>query len=55
VLEEGRIVERGRHMELLAAGGRYWTLLNRQQLEESIESEEDNELAEPSPEDTINA
>jgi len=55
VLEEGRIVERGRHTELLAAGGRYWTLLNRQQLEESIESEEDNELAEPSPEDTINA
>ena len=40
VLEEGRIVEQGRHTELLAAGGRYWSLLSRQQLEESIEEEE---------------
>jgi len=55
VLEEGRIVEQGRHTELLAAGGRYWALLNRQQLEESIEAEDDTELAEPSTEDTINA
>ena len=47
VLDEGRIVEQGRHEELLAAGGRYWTLLNRQQLEESIEDEEERELAEP--------
>jgi ATP-binding cassette subfamily B protein len=54
VLEEGRIVEQGRHTELLAAGGRYWSLLNRQQLEESIE-EDGDELAEPSTEDTINA
>jgi ATP-binding cassette subfamily B protein len=37
VLEDGRIVEQGRHAELIAAGGRYWSLLNRQQLEESIE------------------
>jgi ATP-binding cassette subfamily B protein len=55
VLEEGRIVEQGRHAELLAAGGRYWSLLNRQQLEESIEEDDDVELAEPSTEDTINA
>jgi len=55
VLEGGRIVEQGRHAELLAAGGRYWSLLNRQQLEESIEEDGDVELAEPSTEDTINA
>ena len=39
VLDEGRIVEQGRHAELLAAGGRYWTLLRRQQLEDAIEDE----------------
>jgi ATP-binding cassette subfamily B protein len=39
VLEEGRVVEQGRHADLLAAGGRYWTLLSRQQLEESIEAD----------------
>jgi ATP-binding cassette subfamily B protein len=44
VLDEGRIVEQGRHDELIAAGGRYWSLLNRQQLEASIE--ETAELAE---------
>jgi len=55
VLDEGRIVEQGRHAELLAAGGRYWALLNRQQLEESIESENDSVLAEADTEDTINA
>ena len=55
VLEQGRIIEHGRHAELLAAGGRYWALLNRQQLEESIEEDGDTELAEPSTEDTINA
>jgi ATP-binding cassette, subfamily B, multidrug efflux pump len=57
VLEQGRIVEQGRHTELLAAGGRYWALLNRQQLEESIEAdgEGDGELAESTTEDTINA
>src|SRR5207302_1476562 len=30
VLDEGRIVEQGRRPHLLAAGGRYWALLNRQ-------------------------
>ena len=39
VLDEGRIVEEGRHEELLGLGGRYWSLLRRQQLEEAIEEE----------------
>ena len=37
VLDGGRVVEEGRHEELLAARGRYWTLLRRQQLEEELE------------------
>ena len=41
VLDEGGIVEEGRHAELFAAGGRYWSLLNRQLLEDSIERERD--------------
>jgi ATP-binding cassette subfamily B multidrug efflux pump len=41
VLEDGQVVEQGRHEELLAAGGRYWSLLSRQQLEESVESEQE--------------
>jgi subfamily B ATP-binding cassette protein MsbA len=37
VMEEGRIVERGRHAELHAAGGRYRELYDRQhQLEENL-------------------
>jgi ATP-binding cassette subfamily B multidrug efflux pump len=37
VLDEGQIVERGTHGELIAAGGRYWELLRRQQLEEELD------------------
>ena len=43
VLDEGEIVERGRHQELLAREGTYATLLRRQLLEESLAGEEDGE------------
>ena len=39
VLDEGRVVERGTHATLISAGGRYSALLQRQQLEESIEED----------------
>jgi ATP-binding cassette subfamily B protein len=39
VLEDGRIVERGTHDELVRAGGRYTDLLMRQELEEGLELE----------------
>ena len=51
VLENGQIVEQGVHDELFAAGGRYWSLLNRQQLEASVES--GGELAEAGPGDRL--
>ncbi len=38
VLDHGRIVERGTHSELLAHGGNYYDLYQRQLLEESLES-----------------
>src|SRR5215472_13698671 len=56
VLDQGRVVEQGRHSELIAAGGRYWSLLSRQQLEDAIESGDDAvELAEAGSKGTINA
>jgi len=45
VLDGGRAVEHGRHAELLARGGRYWSLLRRQQLVDSIEDVGDQHLA----------
>ena len=38
VLDDGRIVERGRHADLIALGGTYAQLLHRQMLEQDIES-----------------
>jgi len=40
VLDEGRVVERGTHAQLVAAAGRYTELLMKQELEESLELQE---------------
>jgi ATP-binding cassette subfamily B protein len=44
VLDEGNVVEQGKHDQLMASEGRYWALLRRQQLVESIEKPDDSEL-----------
>ncbi len=44
VLDGGCAVEHGRHAELLARGGRYWSLLRRQQLVDSIEDSGEQHL-----------
>jgi len=44
VLDDGRVVEQGKHDQLMVAEGRYWALLRRQQLVESIEKPDDSGL-----------
>ncbi len=39
VLEKGTVAEQGRHPELMALRGRYWSLLRRQQLLDAVESD----------------
>ena len=39
VLERGSVVEQGRHAELMALRGRYWSLLRRQQLLDAVEAD----------------
>ncbi len=39
VLDKGTVVEQGKHAELMALRGRYWSLLRRQQLLDAVESD----------------
>jgi ATP-binding cassette subfamily B protein len=39
VLEKGALIEQGRHSDLMATRGRYWSLLRRQQLLDAVESD----------------
>jgi ATP-binding cassette subfamily B multidrug efflux pump len=39
VLEKGTLIEQGRHAELMAQRGRYWSLLRRQQLLDAVEGD----------------
>ena len=40
VLDDGRIVEQGTHDDLMAGRGRYWELLQRQEVEEELVGED---------------
>jgi ATP-binding cassette subfamily B protein len=44
VLDDGRVVERGTHASLMSANGRYAALLQRQQLEESLEQDDEADV-----------
>ncbi len=53
VVDEGRVIEQGRHDELVALGGRYAALVRRQRLEADVEEVE--APAEPAPADVTHA
>jgi ABC-type multidrug transport system fused ATPase/permease subunit len=53
VLEEGRIIERGRHEELLARGGRYADLYNRQYGVEANIFRNPGEIEKPAEEEAV--
>ena len=53
VIDEGRVLEQGRHDELVALGGRYAALVRRQRLEEDVEQVQ--APSEPSPADAAPA
>ena len=36
-VDQGKVVEHGRHAELMAKEGRYWDLVRRQEIEEELE------------------
>ncbi|MEO8031154.1 MAG: ABC transporter ATP-binding protein [Gemmatimonadota bacterium] len=38
VLDDGKVVEQGKHTQLVASRGRYWELLRRQEAEEELET-----------------
>ncbi len=52
LLEEGKVIERGRHADLLARGGRYRELHDQQEREPSDKQDAEGE---PSPEDPLAA